>query len=471
MQHTWAERPIAERVRVLKEWRHGMTKQMDLLTAAVAAEPGRTAADVRVSEILPLLAAAEFLEKNAAKILSTRRLGGTGRPFWLRDVESEIQRVALGRVLVIGPSNYPLLLPGAQVLQALMAGNAVTWKPGHGGRAVALVFLEEMVRAGLPRELLQVTGESVEAGLEAIQEGADKVFFTGSAENGRAVMRLLAEAGTPCVMELSGCAAMVVMPSAEPGRVTAALGFSMRLNGSSTCMATRRLLVMGETTARREALVERLALEFAGIAPVKLDARVQEAMWSLVEEARRQGATVLGEIRLGEKQAPVIVVGVTPSMRIAQTDIFAPLLSVIDVADEAAVEVAQRACPYGLSVSIFGEEATARRLAARMSVGSVVINDVIVPTADPRVPFGGRRASGFGVTRGAEGLLEMTAVRTVQVRRGGSQQHYERTNEGHTRLFDGLIVAGHGKTWRERWGGLQAMVRAAQSLRVGTREK
>ncbi len=105
-------------------------------------------------------------------------------------------------------------------------------------------------------------------------------------------------------------------------------------------------------------------------------------------------------------------------MGIARADIFAPVLSVSCAVDSAAVLEADRFCPFGLTAAIFGNAREARSLGDQMTVGTVLINDLIVPTADPRVPFGGRRGSGHGVTRGAEGLLEMTAAKTVVQRRG-----------------------------------------------------
>jgi acyl-CoA reductase-like NAD-dependent aldehyde dehydrogenase len=474
VQRAWAERPVEDRVRVLRRWRRGMSGRSDAFCVAIAGGwqrgEGRTPADVRVSEILPLLAACEYLERQAAKILKPQCLGWRGRPVWLWGVESEIRRVALGRVLVIGPANYPLFLPGVQVLQALTAGNSVTWKPGRGGRGVAKLFAEELDRAGLPRELLHLTEETDEAGREAVAQGADKVFFTGSAGAGRAVMRELAETATPSVMELSGCSAVVVLPRADLERVTLAIGFGMRLNGSATCMAPRRALVMGRTPARREALRRRLEKAMGAMEPVRLSDAVYAQLWELIDAAEAEGARVFGVRGAavdggGWMQAAVLLTEVKPAMRVAQADIFAPVLSMIDVATIGEMAAAQRACPYALSVSIFGEEQVARRLADRLIAGTVLVNDVIVPTADPRIPFGGRRGSGFGVTRGAEGLLEMTAVKTVLVRRGVSRRQYEETGEAHTRMFDGLILAGHAPTWGLRWQGLRQMVAAAMGMR------
>ena len=465
---------MEDRVSVLRAWRRALALDTDRFCRAVHAEPTRTCADVLATEILPLVAACEFLEKVAPKVLRSKRLGRAGRPVWLGQVSSEIQRVALGRVLVIGPSNYPLFLPGVQVLQALVAGNAVTWKPGRGGRDIAKLFASSMTDAGMPRELIRLTEDTEEAGIAAIAAGAEKVFFTGSSERGRAVMRQLAETSTPCVMELSDSAAVIVLPKVKIERAVAAIVFGMRLNGSATCMAPRRLLVTGSTTALRQTIVERLAQAFLQVAPVVLSGPVSALLRDLVEDATARGATVIGELNREDElrsnlgQRPLLVVGARPEMRIAQTDIFAPVLSVIDVTDTGAMLAAQRMCPYALTVSIFGEESAARRVAGRMRVGTVVINDVIAPTADPRIPFGGRRGSGFGVTRGEEGLLEMTAVKTVIVQRGESRRHYEETGEHHAELFRGLIAAGHAKHWADRWTGLRRLAGAARLLNART---
>ena len=88
-------------------------------------------------------------------------------------------------------------------------------------------------------------------------------------------------------------------------------------------------------------------------------------------------------------------------------------------------------------------------------MGTVLINDLIAPTADPRVPFGGRGASGFGVTRGAEGLLEMTAPKVLLLRRGGMMRHLSPTSERDTPLLASLIRMVHGGSWRERWRAMQ----------------
>jgi acyl-CoA reductase-like NAD-dependent aldehyde dehydrogenase len=152
-------------------------------------------------------------------------------------------------------------------------------------------------------------------------------------------------------------------------------------------------------------------------------------------------------------------------MGIANSDIFAPVISLI-AAESMLHGLEQYAqCRYALGVSIFcgrGDEKRARSMATMLKAGTVLINDVIAPTADPRVPFGGRGSSGYGVTRGAEGLLEMTAVKTVLVRRGSSTLHMDPLQDADAPMLAGAIVAIHGKGFARRWAGLQRMIRSVR---------
>ena len=461
-QEAWAATSMSHRLAILHRARGTVASQTEALCAAIPPDLARNAADTQVAEIVPLLAACKFLEKEAANLLAPRRLGSRGRPLWLLGVSSEVHRVALGRVLVIAPSNYPLFLPGVQVLQALAAGNAVVWKPGRGGRPVALLFAAILAQAGLPQNLLIVTDESIEAAREVVADGVDKVFFTGSAASGRALLRQLAETLTPCVAELSGCDAVFVLPSADLRRVVKALAFGMRLNGSATCMAPRRILLVGANKERKQNFVGMLLSALDWVKGVRLSPGAQQELHSLIAGAVEAGAVLHGQ--LDAEQQPILITGVDPSMPIAQADIFAPLLSLLEASTLSEAIAMNEQSPYALTASIFGNEREARALAERLTAGSIVINDLIVPTADPRLPFGGRRNSGSGVTRGAEGLLEMTAVKSIAVRRGTNTRHFEETTHEHEQLFEGAVRAQHARTMMQRLAGWRQMISAAKNL-------
>ncbi len=465
-QPIWAARTVRERLKVLRAARHAMAARADELAAAISPVLARSKADTLVTELLPLLDACKFLEREAERLLAPRKLGMSGRPLWMSGVWAEVHREPLGRVLVIGPGNFPLFLPGVQTLQALVAGNAVTWKPGVGGGGVAAVFARVMREAGLPESVLTVTDESVEAGRMALADGPgvsrpDKVVFTGSSESGRRVLARLAETATPAVAELSGADAVLVMPATDASVVAKAVAFGLRLNGGAVCMSPRRLFGPRAKLAELKPL---LLAEFAKVPAVRLEARTAERLKAMLDEAVAAGATVHGAWR-PESQGPLMLTGVMPHMTVARSDVFAPIISLMEVESMLHALESYAACEYALTAAIFcgrGEEKKARSLAGMLKAGTVLINDVIAPTADPRVPFGGRGASGFGVTRGAEGLLEMTAVKTLLVRRRGARRHFEMTRDEDAPIFAGMIAATHGGGLARRWAGLRQMIGAAR---------
>jgi acyl-CoA reductase-like NAD-dependent aldehyde dehydrogenase len=392
-QGSWAARPLAERLRVIRGLRHGIAERSVELARAAGGGDGRPEAEVLSAEVVPLAEACRFLEREAPGLLSPRRLGSEGRPAWLSGVEAEVRREPFGVVLILAPANNLLFLPAAQAAQALAAGNAVLWKPGRGGSAAAAVFAALSSAAGLPAGLLTVLPEEPEAAREAIAAGVDKVLLTGSAETGRAVLPEVARHLIPAVAELSGDDPLFVLPGADLGRVARALVFGHTLNGGEACIAPRRVLVFRE-------------------------------------------------LLLGLRE------------RLAALDLEMPLIPFGDV--EEALEEAHRS-PYALGASVFGPEEEAVALAGRIRAGAVVVNDLIVPTADPRLPFGGRGESGYGVTRGAEGLLELTVPKVVAVRRSRRLFHLEDPHPVDADLFRAYLTLAHA-------GGLRARLRGAADL-------
>ncbi len=426
--------------------------------------PGRRATESVSAEILPLAEACRFLEREAAGLLAPRRLGRRGRPVWLFGAEVEVRREPLGTVLIVGPSNYPLLLPGVQAVQALAAGNRVLVKPASGCGAPMLLLGEWLQEAGLPPGLFQVLDESAAAVAEAIAAGIDKLVLTGSADTGRAVAERLARHLVPSTMELSGNDAVFVLPGAEVEQVARALAFGLRLNGSATCIAPRRVFVPREMAVGLE---DALVGQVAAIPPVPVSLPTRRRLAALARDAVAEGARALGIVPKDEDVAmtPLILTDARPGMALLREEIFAPVLSLVPVRDmEAALEAAAHS-PYALGASVFGPVAQARELAGRIDAGAVTINDLIVPTADPRLPFGGRHASGWGVTRGAEGLLEMTQVKTVSIRKGRLRPHFEAPREGDDALMLAALRLFHGGPGTRA----DAIRRMVQAVRRGSR--
>jgi aldehyde dehydrogenase (NAD+) len=150
--------------------------------------------------------------------------------------------------------------------------------------------------------------------------------------------------------------------------------------------------------------------------------------------------------------------------------LFAPILSLTAVRNDAEAVALANDCDYALGASIFSADANAgEALAAHLRAGVVTVNDLIAPTADPRLPFGGRGQSGFGTTRGADGLLEMTVPKVIIVHRAGVHRHFEPVTAAAAPLLAALVQALHGRGWLARLRAWLAVVRlGVRSNRAGS---
>ncbi len=435
----WAALPVARRLTVIARTRRLIGDRAAELAGLVA----RPAADTLVAEVLPLAAAAAWLVRHAGWALRPRPARGR-RPVWLAGVRSIIRREPMGVVLILGPGNYPLFLPGVQALQALAAGNAVCVKPAPGGGAVMQALAGLLAEAGLPAGVLQVLEDSAETGRAAARAAFDKIVLTGSAETGRSVLAACADGLRPAVVELSGNDAVFVLPGADLELVASCLAYGLRLNAGATCIAPRRVFVLAEMAERLEAELTR---KLAGMEAPPMGPRLA----GLVSAALAEGARLV-------RERPVVLAAARPEMALLVEDVFAPWLAIVPVAGPDAALAAAAQCPYALGASVFGPETAARAFATRVHAGSVCVNDVIVPTADPRLPFGGRGRSGFGATRGEDGLLEMTAAKAISVRRGRFRPHLHAPRPGDEARFAALVAMLHGG-WRARAAALRQLAR------------
>ncbi len=455
-QARWHREPLTRRLEHVRKLRGLIAANARALATASAAGRHRPAAESLAAEVIPLAEACRFLEREAPQILAPRKLGGSFSLTGMHRSRFEIQREPLGVVLIIGPGNYPLLLPGVQLVQALVAGNAVLLKPGFGGTAAARTLIELLGQSGFDPGLVTLLPEMLETSRAAILAGPDKVMFTGSADTGEHILGLLAPRLIPAAMELSGCDAAIIRPDAGLDLVTKALVFGLTLNNGATCLAPRRVFVGRELA---EELETRLANALQPRPSPRNRCGSPDRKWSpLLAEALADGAyLVAGD---PARQGPIVLGGVSAESRLLHEDIFAPLMSIVPVDDDNEAVHHANDCAFGLGASIFSrDEHAARLLAGRLRVGVVTINDLIVPTADPRVPFGGRGRSGFGVTRGAEGLLEMTTPKTVAISRGNFRPAFENPRQSDEQLFQSYLGFAHGRGLASRCGAFFSFVR------------
>lgn len=457
----WRSLPLRHRCGIVAATEGKIAEAAEELTRLCNSQQRVDPVETITAELLPLCAALRFIKRRGAKVLRDQHHRFLGRPTWLWGVHSFVRREPYGRVLILGTWNYPLLLPGVQAAQALAAGNTVLLKPAVGCERVTERMVRAFHEAGVPQSQLRQLDSHAGSAIAAIEEGVDLIVLTGATATGRDVLKRAAESLTPTIMELSGCDAVIVMPDTDLDRAADAIVFGLNFNSGATCIGPRRLVIEKSMADRLcDALCRRL--ESSREAIVHPTAR--EATADLIVDAINYGCVDLmsrfdaDQLRRSGTLRPIVLDQVDPSHPIANADIFAPLTSIIRVDRIAEAIQIVNACPYRLAASVFGPRAEAIQMADRLQVGSVVINDLIVPTADPRLPFGGRGQSGFGVTRGSEGMLAMSVPKVTSERRRKSAAHLRPRQATDAQTLIGALQLLHSERLPERLRALAKVV-------------
>jgi aldehyde dehydrogenase (NAD+) len=243
-------------------------------------------------------------------------------------------------------------------------------------------------------------------------EPLDHLIFTGSTSVGREIAAIAADRLLPTTLELSGRDSAFVLSDADPALAARSIWNAVIMNAGQTCMAPRRVLVEKSIYA---AFLAQLAPLAAGARPRRLiDSGAAAVCFALARDAVSQGGRSLSGVLEDPRDAllvPLAIADCPPTSELARGEHFGPVLSIIPVPDtEAALHVhAIAAERHTLATSIFTRnQRLARSLGARAGSGIVTINDCILPTGDPRVSIRGTHLSGWGASRGADGLLALT---------------------------------------------------------------
>lgn len=389
-----ADWTLAHRLRWLARFRRELVANREELAGCANAEVGKDRFETLVSDIAPLAAACRWHERRARGLLRPRRLGGGS--VWQVGQRHWIHREPLGLVGIIATWNYPIQLLGVQLVQALVAGNRVVVKPSERCPRTQGRLLELADRAGTPGGALRALGHERDAGAMMLRdEPLDHVVFTGSTAVGIEVASALAGRLVPSTLELSGRDSAIVLEDADAGLAAAAIASAVRLNAGQTCMAPRRVLCVGPIA---DAVLDRLSAALAdGPALVMCDDR-EAARVRALSGAGGEGASVRPMVAVCGAGDPLV-----------EGEHFGPVVALVRCTSEGEALALHRARGQHLATSVFTRDiARARRLAPELCAGTVTINDAILPTAHPGAPLPARARSGWGVTRGAEGLLAMT---------------------------------------------------------------
>jgi aldehyde dehydrogenase (NAD+) len=330
------------------------------------------------------------------------------------------------------PWNFPLLMGAWKIAPALAAGNTVVLKPSENTPLTALELASIIQEAGVPDGVVNVipgfgpgAGETLVASMDV-----DKIAFTGSTATGRRILQLASSNIKKVTLELGGKSANIILDDADvPFAVDGAI-WGIYYNAGQVCNAGSRLLVhrslhddvVDRLVAKSERIVVGPALEKTTTMGPIVSRTQLETVERYVKIGQEEGAKLVtgGERSTiqghegGYYFAPTIFTGVESKMRIAQEEIFGPVLVVIPFDDDdEAVAIANDSI-YGLAGGIWSSDpARAMGIADRIRTGTIWINDYHL--INPRYPFGGYKQSGIGREHGLQGFLEYTETKHVHV--------------------------------------------------------
>ena len=436
----WRRTPAPKRGEILYRFGALMAEHKERLARAMTREMGKVLAEARgdVQEGIDIA----FLMAGEG-----RRMFGDTVPSELPDKWAMSIRQPIGVAGIITPWNFPIAIPCWKMMPALVAGNTVVFKPASDTPHCATLLVELMAEAGFPAGTVNlVTGRGGEVG-DAIVDNPDVhvISFTGSSETGRHIATHAGRKLKRLSLELGGKNAIVVMADADLDLATDGILWSAFGTTGQRCTATSRVVV---ERAAVEPLLERLerrarALrlgsgldEAVDVGPLINDSAVEKVS-SYVGIGRSEGELVIGgeparddALANGHFFAPTIFRDVAPMDRIAQEEIFGPVLSVIPVDDYAAAITAVNQTKYGLSSSIFtGDANTAFRAMRDFETGIVYVN-AGTTGAETHLPFGGWKETGNGHREAGHAALDtFTEWKAIYVDFSGRLQRAQIDNQ------------------------------------------
>jgi acyl-CoA reductase-like NAD-dependent aldehyde dehydrogenase len=338
-------------------------------------------------------------------------------------------REALGVVGIITPWNSPLLLTAMAAAPALAAGNTIVLKPSEVTSASSIELAQLAIEAGFPPGVINVvTGGRTCGEALVAHDSVAKIVFTGSAAGGRAVASAVGARLGRVLLELGGKSANIVFADADLDAAEAGLLAGIYAAGGQTCIAGSRAFVerpvfeeLSERIANRARAI-RLGdpmapdTQMGPIATPHQLARIEE----FISEARDDGVSVVAGgdrasvegLEGGFFYQPTLLAGVQANSRVAQEEIFGPVLSITPFDDEDEVVAAANGTAYGLAAGVWTSHVKrAHRIARRLEAGTVWINVYRALTFNS--PFGGYKASGIGRENGIEAVDEFLQTKSV----------------------------------------------------------
>ncbi len=424
---TWRLTPAPKRAEILYRTGEILLKKKEQYAQEMTREMGKVLTETR-GDVQEAIDTAYYMAGEG------RRLFGQTTPSELQNKFAMSVRMPVGVVGMIAPWNFPMAIPSWKLFPALVCGNTCVIKPAEDTPLSTYNLVEALVEAGLPDGVVNiVSGYGPEAGAPLVAHADVRaISFTGSSEIGRIVGQAAAGFFKPCSLEMGGKNAMIVLEDANldlalEGALWGAFGTT-----GQRCTATSRIIlhkkIAAEFTAKLVARARALKVgdglqDGIEMGP-QINAQQIETSTRYVDIARSEGTRLeCGGTRLtgagydqGTFFAPTVFSGVRAEMRIAQEEVFGPVVSLLEANDFDHALVIANGIQYGLSTSLYSRDVNKAFRAMRdLEAGITYVN---APTigAEVHLPFGGVKQTGNGHREGGTGALDFyTSWKSVYV--------------------------------------------------------
>jgi aldehyde dehydrogenase (NAD+) len=417
--HGWRATPRAERAEILRAMAAALKSRAKATNELVTRENGMPMSLSRgANGAFPALLLTYYADMIAGLADEETRPAAIGHTI--------VRREPVGVVAAITPWNYPQALAAFKLAPALAAGCPVVLKPSPETALDAMVFGEAATEAGLPPGVLNVVPGGTDTGVHLVAHpGIDKVSFTGSTVAGRAIGQTCGRLLRPVTLELGGKSAAIILDDADLDATVNGLRAQSFANNGQTCYLNSRILaprsryaeVVDAMAAMAEGLTVGDPLELTtDIGPV-VSERQRERVLGYIDAGTADGAKIVAGGAIPKDQPrgwfvePTVFAEVSNEHRIAQEEIFGPVLAVIAYDDDAdAVRIANDS-EYGLGGTVWSADTDrATEVARSVHTGTIGVNAY---NLDIAAPFGGVKASGLGRELGPEGLDAFLETKSI----------------------------------------------------------
>jgi len=425
-QKTWGSLPLSKRKKYLRNVKELLVEKGEEIASVISKDNGKTRIEAMATEVLPASMAISYYCRKAKKFLKDKGTG-TGNIF-LINKRSKLVRVPFGVVGIISPWNYPFAIPFSEVVMALLSGNCVILKTASETQLTGQKLNELFSAAGLPDGVftyINLPGKI--CGDLLLENGIDKLFFTGSVEAGKYLMKKAGETLTPIVLELGGNDPMIVCEDADPYRAAMGALWAGFQNAGQSCGGVERIYVH-----------EKIYPEFMSVLKEKIDGlrigngddfnsqmgcitteKQAVSIQKHINEAIEKGAVVFAKSVLpdglnGNFMPAYVLTNVNHDMLVMKEETFGPVVGVMKFSNyDEAISLANDS-HLGLTASVWsGNKKFAEKLARKIEAGAVTINDHLMSHGLAETPWGGFKQSGIGKTHGESGFNEMSHQKVV----------------------------------------------------------